>query len=181
MLEPARPLLLVGGGKMGGAAGGWLRAGARPTRCSWSSPTPRGGSLPSHGVARSPRPTTCRVDCAPSVLLAVKPQIMADALPAFAGWVGAGHAGPVDRRRQDDRRFERLLGAGPRHRPGMPNTPAAVGRGVTVLCANARATEASGICPSADGGDRRSAWVEDEELMDAVTAARAAVRPMSFS
>jgi pyrroline-5-carboxylate reductase len=53
----------------------------------------------------------------------------------------------------------------------MPNTPAAVGRGVSVLCANGRATEAQ-----RELAERLMAavgavhWVEDEELMHAVTA-----------
>ena len=54
----------------------------------------------------------------------------------------------------------------------MPNTPAAVGRGITVLCANAaRRRAASARWPSALlAAVGEVAWVEDEELMDAVTA-----------
>jgi pyrroline-5-carboxylate reductase len=53
----------------------------------------------------------------------------------------------------------------------MPNTPAAVGRGISVLSANARVTAAqrthAEMLLAAVG---ETAWIEDEGLMDAVTA-----------
>ena len=53
----------------------------------------------------------------------------------------------------------------------MPNTPAAIGRGISVLCANERtsamARETAGKLMSAVG---EVAWVEDESLLDPVTA-----------
>ena len=54
----------------------------------------------------------------------------------------------------------------------MPNTPAAVGRGVTVLCANAAVGRAAARAGrAADGGRRaRCTGSTDEELMHAVTA-----------
>ena len=67
--------------------------------------------------------------------------------------------------------FERALGRGRGVVRAMPNTPAAVGRGVTVLCANAAAGQAQ-----RDLAERLMAavgdvhWVDDEELMHAVTA-----------
>ena len=53
----------------------------------------------------------------------------------------------------------------------MPNTPAAIGRGITVACANPRVTPSSAAFATqllAAVGE--SAWVEDEALLDAVTA-----------
>ena len=53
----------------------------------------------------------------------------------------------------------------------MPNTPAAIGRGITVACANARVTaDQRRLCDRLLAAVGESAWVEDEALLDAVTA-----------
>ena len=67
--------------------------------------------------------------------------------------------------------FERALGVDRAVVRAMPNTPAAVGRGVTVLCANASASASARLLAErlmAAVGIVR--WVDDEELMHAVTA-----------
>lgn len=53
----------------------------------------------------------------------------------------------------------------------MPNTPAAIGRGITVLCANANATQGQrALCQLLMSAVGDVSWIEDEALMDAVTA-----------
>src|SRR3546814_3140816 len=53
----------------------------------------------------------------------------------------------------------------------MPNTPAAVGRGMTVLCANKNAdNKLRDLCGELLATVGETAWVEDEGLIDAVTA-----------
>jgi len=53
----------------------------------------------------------------------------------------------------------------------MPNTPAAVGRGMSVLCANANADAAQrDVCGALLAAVGDVAWIEDETLLDAVTA-----------
>ena len=53
----------------------------------------------------------------------------------------------------------------------MPNTPAAIGRAITVACPNPRVTAAQRrLCDGLLAAIGESAWVEDEALMDAVTA-----------
>ena len=53
----------------------------------------------------------------------------------------------------------------------MPNTPAAIGRGITVACANERVTaEQRRFCERLLAAVGEIAWVEDEALLDAVTA-----------
>ena len=155
---------------------GWLAA--RPagrTRSMSSSPTRRRRRqlAATRASGRWPRPAHLPPDLArPARAPAVKPQMMDAALPAYRERVGRRHAGPLDRRRQADRPFRAgLRGRRPVVR-AMPNTPAAVGRGITVLCANA-GVGAGAACAgrAADGGGRRDVhWVEDEELMHAVTA-----------
>src|SRR3546814_15835565 len=56
----------------------------------------------------------------------------------------------------------------------MPNTPAAVGRGMTVLCANAKAgAELRDTCGELLAAVGETAWVDDAGLIDAVTAVSA--------
>jgi pyrroline-5-carboxylate reductase len=53
----------------------------------------------------------------------------------------------------------------------MPNSPAAVGRGITVACRNARVTVAQrAIAHALLAATGEVEWIEDETLMDAVTA-----------
>jgi pyrroline-5-carboxylate reductase len=53
----------------------------------------------------------------------------------------------------------------------MPNTPAAIGRGITVACANEHVTQQQKqLCDQLLAAIGESAWVEDEALIDAVTA-----------
>jgi len=53
----------------------------------------------------------------------------------------------------------------------MPNTPAAIGRGITVACANRHVNGADrAICGDLLAAVGEVAWVDDEGLLDAVTA-----------
>jgi len=53
----------------------------------------------------------------------------------------------------------------------MPNTPAAIGRAITVACPNPRVTPPQrDLCDALLAAIGESTWVEDEALMDAVTA-----------
>jgi len=53
----------------------------------------------------------------------------------------------------------------------MPNTPAAIGRGITVACASPLVTFAQRrLCERLLAAIGESAWVDDERLIDAVTA-----------
>ena len=145
MLDPARPLLLVGGGKMGEAllAGLARRRACRPRPCWWSSPTRRAGELLAGTpwrAGRSRPPRSCRTGWRPrALLLAVKPQMMDAALPAYAPLLAPDTLVLSIAAGKPIALFERLLGPGRAVVRAMPNTPAAVGRGVTVLCANAAA------------------------------------------
>src|SRR4029077_120202 len=53
----------------------------------------------------------------------------------------------------------------------MPNTPAAIGRAITVACANPLVSPAQRrLCNRLLAAIGESTWVEKEELLDAVTA-----------
>jgi pyrroline-5-carboxylate reductase len=104
------------------------------------------------------------------VVIAVKPQIMADVLPAYRAHAAEGALILSIAAGRTLTFLKSRLGGGAIIR-AMPNTPAAVGAGISVLCANAAVTaaqrELAGDLLSAVGS---VAWIDDEALMDAVTA-----------
>ena len=88
MLDPARPLILVGGGKMGEALlVGWLGQGVPPEAILVVEPSATRRELlaAGHGVPTFAAPEELPRGLAPAgLLLAVKPQMMDAALPAYA-------------------------------------------------------------------------------------------------
>jgi pyrroline-5-carboxylate reductase len=162
-----RGLVLMGCGKMGSAMlAGWLKRGLKPDAVWVVDPKPsdwltRQGVHLNEGMPEAPA----------VVLIAVKPQMMTEALPGVAS-LGEGvtlfvsvAAGVTLAR------YAAILGAGTPVVRAMPNTPAAVGRGITAIVGNEDATAAhldqAEALLSAVGQVVR---IGDEELMDAVTA-----------
>lgn len=170
----AQTLLLVGGGKMGGALlDGWLARGTSPDSIHVVEPgeEPR-AALAKMGVNAVAAPEDLPPDLAPGVVvLAVKPQVMDQVLPPYARFVGPETVFLSIAAGRTIASFERILGEQAAVVRSIPNTPAAVGRGVTVLCANARVTPAQRqACDELLQGVGLTGWVEDEGLIDAVTA-----------
>ena len=167
-----RSLVLVGCGKMGTAMlRGWL-AGGSISRFYVVEPEGMPPSFrPAAEVEWHTAADTLPDDLAPdAVVFAVKPQIIDAVLPSYRRWVrpetlfASIVAGKT------------LAGLGRHLGPAalirtMPNTPAAIGRGITVACANARVTQHQRqLCDRLLAAIGESAWVEDEALIDAVTA-----------
>lgn len=166
-------LALVGAGKMGGAMlRGWIAGGLAPSSVTLIDPSPSPEIIDfaaGHGIAVNP-PAASRL--APEVLvLAIKPQMLDAAAPGIVALAGAQTlvlsiiAGKtianLAARLPQARAFVRA----------MPNTPAAVGRGVTGAAAGASVTahqrELTQALLSAVG---QFAWLPDEGAIDAVTA-----------
>ncbi len=175
MTDLPRPLLLIGGGKMGGALlEGWLARGLPAAAAHVVEPdAERRAALAEFGPIHL-HATVAEVPAAlepAALVLAVKPQVM-DAVLAECRAV-AGRSGFLlsIAAGKEIAGFERAFGG---ERPivrAMPNTPAAVGRGMTVLCANAACGEAERAGAEAlMAAVGEVAWIEDEELMHAVTA-----------
>lgn len=163
-------VLLVGCGKMGGAMlSGW-RAAQAATRFVVVDPNVQAGSLP-EGTELVGTMAELPADLRPdAVVLAVKPQMMDQALPGCAGYaagavylsIAAGK--PISY-------FERHLGAGAAIVRAMPNTPAAIGRGISVAVPNSNVTPAQrDLCHALLQAAGEVAWTEDEAQIDAVTA-----------
>jgi pyrroline-5-carboxylate reductase len=165
-------LVLVGCGKMGSALlRGWIASEA-----SWRFFVVEPEGLPP-GLAAAPAlawfraPQEIPEEAAPAaVLFAVKPQLMNDVLPHYRRWAGAETLFVSIVAGWTITGITRRLGAAPVIRT-MPNMPAAIGRGITVACANERVSvEQRQLCDRLLAAVGESAWVEDEALLDAVTA-----------
>ena len=160
---------LLGCGKMGGAMlEGWLAQGLPPDAVAVIEPAPsdRLRALAASGLRLNPDAAGPAAVC----LLAVKPQSMDAALPAVAGLAGSGTLFLSIAAGLPLRRFEAALGAVPIVR-AMPNTPAAVGRGITALIGNAHATDAHmALAEALLAAIGETVRLSDEGQMDAVTA-----------
>jgi pyrroline-5-carboxylate reductase len=104
------------------------------------------------------------------VLLAVKPQVMEPVLPAYRR-VAADAVILSIAAGRTIASFARHFGPEAAIVRAMPNTPAAVGRGITVACASP-AVDAAGraLCDALLAAVGEVAWVAEEGLLDPVTA-----------
>lgn len=171
----AGELILVGCGQMGSAMlRGWLARGAaarflvvEPAGAPALLADAAGVAHVSWHRAADELPAGLAPD---AVVFAVKPQVIDAVVPAYRSWVrpqtlfvsiaaGTTIAG-----------IARHLGEAAIVRC-MPNTPAAIGRAITVACPNPRVSAAQrDLCTALLAAIGDSTWVEDEALMDAVTA-----------
>lgn len=169
----SEPVALIGAGRMGGAMlNAWLQRGADPSQIFVVDPGPPSETVAlrdKHGFSLAVAPEA--VTTAPGiVIIAVKPQQMDNVLPGLAHLMG-GHtvAMSIAAGRTIDS-VARHLGADRAIVRAMPNTPAAIGRGMTVACANAQVgPEQARMCTELLRAVGEVAWIEDEGLMDAVT------------
>lgn len=165
-------LVLVGAGKMGGAMlEGWLDRGLRGSEIVILDPGPPReieALIADHGITHNPPVDS--IDDAAVVLLAVKPQIMDDVLPTV---VPLKRSNPVFLSIAAGKtiaNFEAHLTGDAAIVRAMPNTPAAVSRGITVICPNPKASaEQTDLCRELLEAVGAVAAVEDEGLLDAVT------------
>jgi pyrroline-5-carboxylate reductase len=151
-----------------------LRSGLEPHRLVVLEPQPAPpiAALAGRGVRLNP-PAHGLGEVA-AIVVAVKPQVAAEVLPAAAPLIGPS---TVVVSIMAGRTLQFIGGALRRSANpacamvrSMPNTPAAIGRGITVAVArhaDAAQRALAGRLLAATGAVE---WVEDEALMDAVTA-----------
>jgi pyrroline-5-carboxylate reductase len=168
-------ILLVGCGKMGGALlGGWRDQGVEPSRIRVIEPVAALADEASrrHGVSVAASPDALPSDFAPDVVVfAVKPQGLDEIAPAYRRFADKGAVALSIVAGKTIAAFARHLGQGAAVVRTMPNTPAAVRRGITVACPNACVTAAQReACQGLLEAVGEVAWIEDEALLDPVTA-----------
>jgi pyrroline-5-carboxylate reductase len=165
-------LVLVGAGKMGGALlDGWLRLGLPPARIAVIEPQPSAeiAALAAHGLRLNPSINSVHEPAA--VVIAVKPQNAAEIMPLLEPMASTAtvilsimagtRIGFLAKELPPEAAIVR----------SMPNTPASIGRGITVAVANPRVTSAQReLAHKLLAATGAVEWVDDESLLDAVTA-----------
>lgn len=163
----AQGLVLLGCGKMGSAMlAGWLERGLPPAEVWVVDPNPSDWVRAQGVNLNAPLPESPAI-----ALVAVKPQMMREALPGLHKLGGGGTLFVSVAAGTPIAAYEEMLGADTPIVRAMPNTPAAVGRGITALIGNARASAddletAEGLLAAVG----QTVRLEDESQMDAVTA-----------
>lgn len=167
----AGTLVLVGAGKMGGAMlEGWVRLGFPRQQIVVLEPNPSDDvlALARLGVRFNP-PASDITDVA-FIVLAVKPQVAADIVPGLKAFVGPNTVAVSVMAGKTLSFLAGALGDCAIVR-SIPNTPAAIGRGITAAVANAKVTPAQrAIAQRLLAAVGAVEWVGDEGLIDAATA-----------
>jgi pyrroline-5-carboxylate reductase len=165
------PVLLVGAGKMGGALiAGWLKRGMKPEHIAVADPAPPfevARLIAEKKISRDPQ----RFPAPRAIVLAVKPQVANEVVPPLKALVKPN---TVVISIMAGRTLASLAAVLPAYAAivrAMPNLPAAIGRGITVAVANPRAdavarTFADELLLAVGEVE----WVDDEALLDPVTA-----------
>lgn len=177
MVESRTPLanisgtvVLAGAGKMGGALlTGWLARGLDPKRVVVIEPYPSDDirTLSDRGIRLNPEAED--IGDAAALVIAVKPQTFGDAGPALRPLLGRSTLVVSIMAGTTIARLDTVCGGDIVR--AMPNTPAAIGRGMTVAVAakgvNEKQRAMADALLRATGAVE---WIDDEALMDAVTA-----------
>ncbi|MQQ07968.1 pyrroline-5-carboxylate reductase [Epibacterium sp. SM1979] len=162
----ARGLVLLGCGKMGSAMlKGWLDGGLPATSVWVQDP------FPSDWLSGSGVRINEALPASPAiVLIAVKPQMMAEALPTLKSYGGGQTLFISVAAGTSIATYEQILGASTPIVRAMPNTPAAIAKGITAIIGNDTCQPAD-----LDGAEMllssvgQVARLEHEAQMDAVT------------
>jgi pyrroline-5-carboxylate reductase len=164
-------VVLVGAGKMGGALlEGWVGLGIDPARIAVIEPQPAApvAALGERGLRINPDAASLRPA---AVVIAVKPQVAPQIMPDVAALMAPS---TVAVSIMAGRTIAFLSGALPHGAAivrAMPNTPAAIGRGITVAVPNTAVIPAQrSLADALLAATGAVEWIGDEALMDAVTA-----------
>jgi pyrroline-5-carboxylate reductase len=162
-------VLLVGAGKMGFALlEGWLRLGLEANNVAVLEPmpSPQIAALAARGLHLNPlldKP----IDV---VVLAVKPQIAAETIAPLVPIIDDTSLVVSIMAGRTLKFLSGAIGTPCALVRAMPNTPAAIGRGITVAVAQGADTKQRGLAHQLLSATGAVEWIEDESLIDAVTA-----------
>jgi len=166
-------LLLIGAGRMGGALlKGWVARKIGPVIVVEPKPSAELSALAKKKIITLvDAPSQVKAKKLSACVVALKPQILKGEAPVLAGFAQSGALMISIAAGTHTKSLFKAWGAKARIIRAMPNTPGAIGQGITGLFAAKGATEA----------DRRKAvtllsalgetiWVAKEDLIDSVTA-----------
>ena len=173
MIELEGTLVLVGAGKMGGALlEGWLKGGADPKHIAVFDPAVSQEMrtlIDAHGIRLNPQVSA--TGDAEVVVIAVKPQVMEEVLPPLVPLAASKPLFLSVAAGKTIASFERHFGTDAAIIRSIPNTPAAVGRGITAMAANPQVSDQAMLMARmllSTVGEVVN--VDDEAMIDAVTA-----------
>jgi pyrroline-5-carboxylate reductase len=164
------PIVLAGAGKMGGAMlSGWLAGGLDAKAVVVIEPQPSAdiAALQTEGVRVNPAPRD--VGAVATLVVALKPQMFREAGAMLKSYAGPSTLVLSIMAGTTIASIAEVCGGAVVR--AMPNTPAAIGRGITVAVADGKVSPAQRA--TADALLRATGaveWIDDEGLMDAVTA-----------
>jgi len=168
------PLLLVGCGKMGGALlRGWLARGVPPKDVFVIDTAPRDlEDVQARGVTVATDLARLPAGLKPGIiLLAIKPQFMDEALPAYRRFAATGAVFLSIAAGKTVAYLKDKLGGQALVIRSMPNTPAAVGRGMSVILRDPRVAPATlELCGQLLAAVGEIGWIDEEDQINAVTA-----------
>jgi pyrroline-5-carboxylate reductase len=163
-------IVLAGAGKMGGAMlSGWLAQGLDANRVAVIEPYPSDDikALAARGVRLNPAPRD--IGSVAALVIAVKPQMFREAGPALKPFIAPDTLVVSIMAGITIAAITEVCGGSVVR--AMPNTPAAIGRGITVAVAAGNVSAAQRAVADALLRSIGSVeWTSDESLMDAVTA-----------
>ncbi len=163
-------IVLAGAGKMGGAMlSGWLARGLDPKRIVVVEPfpSPEISGLAAKGIRLNPSPKD--IGAAATLVVALKPQTFREAGPGLKPFAGPSTLVVSIMAGTTIASIAAVCGGSVVR--AMPNTPAAIGRGITVaVAANNVSAGQRAVADALLRATGSVEWVDDERLMDAVTA-----------
>jgi pyrroline-5-carboxylate reductase len=163
-------IVLTGAGKMGGAMlAGWLAQGLHANRVAVIEPYPSDEikALPARGVRLNPAPED--LGAVAALVIAVKPQMFREAGPGLKPFVESSTLVVSIMAGITIASIDEVCGGSIVR--AMPNTPAAIGRGITVAVAAGNVSAAQrAVADALLRAIGSVEWTSDETLMDAVTA-----------
>jgi pyrroline-5-carboxylate reductase len=149
---------------------GWIAHGLNPATAVVLEPKPslQVARYGSSGLRLNPKLDALRAD---AIVIAVKPQAAPEVLPGLASLIGPTTVVVSIMAGRSLTFLQSLLPRATAIVRAMPNTPAAIGRGMTVAVGNARLTsQQKGVADRLLTATGAVEWITDEALMDAVTA-----------
>ena len=163
-------LVLLGAGKMGSAMlEGWLARGLKPKQITVLEPHPGKmvTALTRRGIKLNPKG---KAFTATAIVIAVKPQSAPEAVPPLASYVDKSTLVLSIMAGRTIDFLERSLPGAAIVR-AMPNTPAAIGRGISVAIGNTKISPSQRkLASELLAAIGKVEWAREELLMDAVTA-----------
>jgi pyrroline-5-carboxylate reductase len=163
-------IVLAGAGKMGGAMlSGWLAQGLDAKHVVVIEPYPSDeiSALVTKGVGLNPSPK--KIGAVATLVIALKPQTFSEAGAVLKSFVGSSTLAVSIMAGTTIASISEVCGGSVVR--AMPNTPAAIGRGITVaVAANNVSAAQRAVADALLRATGSVEWVDDENLMDAVTA-----------